>query len=251
MPTYARLTKAPIVLALLQVQFRSSADSVTKLGGVKEVLKATYPHHLVQNAAQVSINEFAQITQTGVAPDAYSFVSESRKHEITISLDKFTFAQHGAYEDWASFKKMALDGWNKVRPLIQLTEINRLSIRYINSLEISSRSNKNEAAPKLLHTYIGYSGPAGEIGKTPISTYFLRYTHQDDDRKTTVHFGQQLRSDVTKDEVFPFIVDIDVLRATAGQPSNADIEKQFDELRDLKNFYFFNNLTESTLNQIK
>lgn len=246
---YPRLSKAPIVLAILEIKF-TSPDEVSNdsLASLKERFSDEYPGYSTVNTAQLEFRPELVKTPISIKSTnltSHNFISASKKHEFNLSVDTFTFKQHGEYTEWSEFKKLALSAWGKCAAFIQPGKITRMSIRYVNSIDIPASSDAVLPQQQIFKTFIAYTG---QNYNKPISHYFLRYTHPPDDNMITVHFAQELKAG-TGDSL-PFIVDIDVLY-TREENSDANIEAKFDELRIIKNQYFFNNLMPHTLDLIK
>jgi len=245
-PNYPRLSKAPIVLAILEIKFHTDAK-VKDLSRLKKILKEDFPTQSDRSGAEINIPPNIQTTpisvrSTGV--NGYVLISESKKHELFVSADTFTFKQHGAYEDWSSFKKIGLTAWSKCDDVIKASKTTRLSLRYINSIEIPTL-NDIVQQEQVFRTFIVSSV---SHRTEPISTYNFRFSQMVNE-KTQVNFAQELKPGDGKS--LPFIVDIDVLRIEDQKKDLALITSTLDELRNLKNKYFFDNLTDSTYNILK
>ncbi|MFM7859478.1 MAG: TIGR04255 family protein, partial [Flammeovirgaceae bacterium] len=156
------------------------------------------------------------------------------------------FRQHGKYNSWADFRNAALAGWKQCQPLIRPRIFTWLSIRYINNIEIASPNNEKVLAESLFKTFIANEG---KNKNQAIAAYALRYTHFHEAENVMVHFGQELLQGQLG--TLPFIVDIDVIHNKSYEPTEINIQEKFEMLRDIKNDYFFDNLTQSTLELLK
>ena len=205
MSDFQRLSKAPIILSVLEVKF-APPDSMTikDLAGLKVIFKEDFPVQVERNQAQFQFNPSSKTVPVNVQQDAYVFTSTSKKHEILITTDSFSFLQHGSYDTWAAFKKVGLGAWIKCESFIKPTSIDRLSVRYVNSVELPYPPNTVQTQEKFFKTTI--VGPT--TGK-PIQQYSMRFTHPAGDDGIMVHFAQDLKPGVSG--LFPFIIDIDVL----------------------------------------
>jgi len=247
---FPKLAKAPIVLAILEIKFKTSEEKTnSNLQPLEVIFKKNFPIHNTISTAEVEFKpelEKTPISLKSTSLSGHSFISEDKKNEFFISTDTFTFKQHGEYDTWAKFKEKALSAWAKCLAVIEPKTTERLSLRYINSIEISATKNAALAQEIFLNTFIA---SYGSLQKTPISEYSLRYTHPLNENKIMVNFAQELRQG--SGDKFPFIIDIDVLYISSEKLNDSSIQNKFDELRKIKNEYFFDNLTDSTYIQIK
>jgi uncharacterized protein (TIGR04255 family) len=246
--SYPQLSKAPITMAILEIRFTSPA-SITNEGlrDAKDVLKENYPTHNYTTNAQIELKPdqlktIVQLKSSQISGNI--FQSPDRKREILLSTVVYNFKQHGSYTTWADFRDAALDGWHKCKRLLNTELITWISLRYINNIEIPVEQNKSIPAESLFKTFIANEGQNKEQS---ISAYSLRYTHHTDEKNLMVHFGQELLPALPEATgALPFIIDIDVIYNKSHQPSDIDIDQKFEELRDIKNDYFFDNLTDNT-----
>ena len=172
MSDYPRLSKAPIILAVLEVRFKAP-DTLTikKLGGLKPLFKTDFPNQITRNTAQLQFDPNVKMMPVDYLQDAYVFNSASKKHEILITNYSFTFFQHGSYDTWKSFKELALDAWSRCNSFIKSIQIDRLSLRYVNSIEIPYPPRTEQLQANFFNTSI--VGPS--TGKS-IAQYFLRFS---------------------------------------------------------------------------
>jgi len=247
---FPKLSKAPIVLAILEIKF-IAGEGVTNdhLQSLREIFQPDFPTHQRINNLEIEFKPEFEKTPVSVKSNflsGHSFISEDKKIDFFVSVDTFTFKQHGEYDHWGKFKEKAFFIWEKCLHIVKPKKTERLSLRYINSIELSIKLSKDVPQEQFLNTFIANNG---SVQKTPISQYSIRYTHPLNENKIMVNFAQELRQGVSGK--FPFIIDIDVLWLDTQEFDSNLIANKFDEIRKIKNMYFFDNLTESTYNQIK
>lgn len=249
---YPTLSKAPIILAIMEIRFSPRPSlKVTDLKSLKGVFKETFPNHSELSSAEIKFSAGGDktpvsIKNTGVTGQL--FTSADKKHEFNLTIDTFNFKQHGPYGTWEEFKDAGLAAWEKCYQLIEPSATSRISIRYINNIEIPIAPDAKAPQLHFFKTFIANTGSV--VNTKPISNYFIRYTHPAGDDNIRINFAQELK--IGPPGTFPFIIDIDVL--FEKQNSSADIQfisNKLDELREIKNHYFFDNLTEHTYNLIK
>lgn len=247
---YPQLSKAPITMAILELRYVAE-DGITDEGlrDVKNVLKDDFPTHNLTTDTQFEFKPDQHKTSLQLKNSRVSgniFFNASRSKEIQLSTRSYNFKQHGSYSSWSEFCDSALTSWDKCKLFVKPKSISWLSLRYINNIEIPLKDNLSVPAEGLFNTYISN---VGKNQKQAISAYSLRYTHFDEEKKLTIHFAQELLPGPTG--ILPFIIDIDVIHRDEYKPSEIDVRAKFEELRNVKNSYFFDNLTKSTLDLIK
>lgn len=237
-------------MAILELRFEA-ADGITNesLKDAKSALKENFPVHNFTTDTQFELRPDQVKTTVQLKSSHISgniFFSASRKHEITLSTKSYNFKQHGEYTTWTDFCNSALAGWEQCKSFIRPKSITWMSLRYINNIEIASPNNQPIPAESLFKTFIANEGKNKTQG---IAAYALRYTHFHETKNIMVHFGQELLQG--QPGMLPFIVDIDVIHNKVYSPTQLDIKEKFDELRQVKNEYFFDNLTPNTLEILK
>lgn len=251
--TYPRLSKAPIAMAILEIRY-NPPETLTNEGldGVKKALEKEYPIHSYTRNAELEFRPDQQNSTSLVHVKSNSISgillqSASRKQEIQLSIKSYNFKQHGSYTTWEDFKSVALDGWNKCRPFVKPESINWLSVRYINNVEIPFKEGETVFPKDIFKTFIATED---ESNLKALANYMLKFSHMDEKENLVIHFGQELLQG--QNGILPFIVDVDVIfNQSSALFSDNEIAEKFDYLRQVKNEYFFNNLTKSTLNLLK
>jgi len=243
------LSKAPITLAILEIRYETD-NTITNesLKLAKSNLKDGFPVHNFTTDAQFELRPEPLKTTLQLKSSHISgniFMSSSRKHEILLSTKNFNFKQHGLYSNWNDFRDTAMDAWEKCLPVIKPQSISWLSLRYINNIEIPLSGAGSIPAETLFKTFVANEGSSKFQS---IATYALRYTHVLDNA-ITVHFGQELLQGPIG--ILPFIVDIDVIHSKPYGMGQINLQEKFEELRNIKNEYFFDNLTDKTLELLK
>jgi len=246
---YPTLSKTPILVAILEIVFKSDESvKIESLRPLKGIFKQDFPNQLENKLTELQLRPdldktFLSLKDKGT--NGFVFASETKKRDFTISTVSYNFKQHGKYSTWEEFKREALDIWIKCIPIVCPKTVSRISIRYLNSIEIDS-NNELVKAEKLFNTYIVNSGGGSQ---KPISNYFVRYTNPELEDNITVHFAQELK--IGASGSLPFIIDIDVLFNNEMEYDYEKLSKILDQLRIIKNDYFFDNLTDFTLDLIK
>ena len=72
----------------------------------------------------------------GGGPAGYLFRSADTKQAVQALKDGFSFSRFRPYQDWDAFSKEARDLWERYVSLTKPEKVNRISLRYINRLEL-------------------------------------------------------------------------------------------------------------------
>ncbi len=248
---YPRLSKAPILLAIMEIQYQSPV-SVTNasLKSLEKVFKDEFPSHQVLQHHNLLVQNNAgktSISVKNIQDQGHLFVSSSKKHEFTVSSSMFNFKQHGEYSDWEEFKQMAMSVFERCLESTKATRITRVSLRYVNKIELPFEENFRRPVSDFFKTFIAHTGT---LIDRPIAYNSVRFTHIDEPAFLSVNYAQELEVGPVEPSL-NFLMDIDVL-FTKDENMDIDfISAKLDELRAVKNEYFFETLTEYTLNILR
>ncbi len=233
------------------MQFEASPGVIN--AGLKEIIpriKDWFPIHNERKSAEIHLNEAlgekTPLTVKSITDEGHSFHSESREMELILSTELFNFKRYSNYTTWESFKEEALTTWEKCVLSINPIKIKRLSLRYINNIEIDKGDDDAKINPAdYFNTNISFEKP---LQPPSLSNYKIRYTIPLIEEKITIHVSNNV--EISVNDKYPFLIDIDVLYNDVVDYNYDDVKKKLDELRDIKNYYFFNNLTPKGLKLI-
>jgi uncharacterized protein (TIGR04255 family) len=244
---FPKLTKAPIVLAILQIQFQLKEPIenhfFSKLSGFKD----DYPTVTSTNSAEVQFNPNdtkTPISLKGYRNDGYNYASVDGLRKFSISNSVFTFQLSPPYESWKDFSNEAIRVWKKCGIENQVNSIIRQSIRYINAFEIIGETSILEPS-EYFNSYLVVGDKYPDYTR-----YFFQYTIPLDSKNQMLsHVSTEIRE--TTNNIFPIVFDIDVLSLNVIPYELTSMTGVFDKLRDYKNSIFFNSLKEKTISIFK
>ena len=240
---YPILGKAPIILAILQIQFRLKKDINNKTFSNLASVREKYPIINETNSAQFQINP--QDSKTPISlkhfqNDGYSYTTKDGSKSFTISKTTFTYQMRPPYVSWEDFSSEALSIWRQCGIEENIQVIIRQSIRYVNAFEIKEGKNTIEPSD-YFNSYLVVSPKYPDY-----SRYMFQYTIPLEGYETIAHIGTEIRESLNS--IFPFIFDLDVISLKAMDYDNIKLKDTFNKLRLYKNSIFFNSLKERTIN---
>jgi uncharacterized protein (TIGR04255 family) len=241
MNKYITFPKPPIHEALidLRVEFPNDYD-VSHFEGFHDLVKDRFPDKQKKMAFEPKFQVIeSKLTSDSapVKPIGYLFRSNTESKIVQARLDGFTFNKLRPYENWEVFKKEAAELWNKYYDKYTPAKITRITLRYINQIEIP-------LPMKDFNDYI-LTVPAIPDGlPQSLSSYLLRIEVPNPDINATAIITQTFEQPMPNK--LPFIFDIDVFIQTNFTDNNTEIWNMFENMRDFKNDIFLKNITSKT-----
>lgn len=131
--------KAPITEAVIEIKFKSSADSAD-LEKVRQRLGSAYPQH--QNVQTLSLNvnlpegqPDAPVTKIDRTP-GHRLASVDMTELLVMFDSAFIVSQLAPYTGWDSFLSRFVRDWAAWKRVMGYREISRIGVRYINRIDI-------------------------------------------------------------------------------------------------------------------
>lgn len=183
-----------------------------------------------------------EILPTTGGPDGHLFTSADGRQIVQARLDGFTFNRLAPYEWWERFRDEARFHWERYRDLAKPTAITRIALRYINCLQI----------PLPIKDFKDWILTTPEIAPAlpqGLKTFFMRLEvpHRTGAIVIVTETIKQPETPAGSDQhVLPLILDIDVIHERQFSPDSSDVWASFENLRNLKNEFFFNSVTDRT-----
>ncbi len=253
--SFPLLARAPIVEAVIEVVAR--AEVPWEEQAIKERVKARlpdYPGILSGRAIQFAV-EFPQSKEQSLvqAPVATQAAEEmgwrglrcesADKHQIVQFIrDRYVFSRLAPYESWNRFRDEALRLWSLHMELAQPTEVQRLGLRFINSIAIPGEGDLAEFL---------------QAPPTPLLEMELTFTgflHKDTlavpGHPYVVNFIKTIQP-AQGGEGAGLILDIDVFTTQPVGTDQVAIERHLAEMRWLKNKIFFGSITPKAMETFK
>jgi uncharacterized protein (TIGR04255 family) len=245
-----QLSKAPITEALLDIQVRlPNSVTLERLLETQAAVVDEYPvkEERVTWEAGIKLNEDAITNIDGSSKlEGYLFSSTDKLRIFQARLNGFTFNRLRPYTNWAEFVGEAKRLWAIYVDIAKPEIISRIGLRYINHLPV--RAPLSDLKDVLLTVpEISPSLPQG------LTEYFMRWVIPDEQSRSVAIITQALnptKADLDSDNV-RVILDVDVFRTGAFNPSAPTIWETIEELRTFKNRMFFESLNASYLEGLR
>lgn len=242
---WPEIKNPPVILAILEVRFSLNNDiSISKLKKNDAIIREQYPNRHDHFTGNINLppptagTSTAEVTSQQVG---YNYLNDDKTKKIFITKENLVITSEGSYDGWGNFKQNGLDIISAYKDILENATITRVSIRYINKLQLPATINPEE----YFNTYI--AAREGTI-ENPIDSYFLKYRMDFPGRPIKSNVIQSLEE---KDsENYKFIFDIDVLSHEELVYDLNNFGQILDDLRDIKNDIFFKNLTETALKKL-
>lgn len=243
---YPKLGKAPIILAILQIQYRLKNFVNNQTFSDIKPIREKYPIVNQSNSAQIEFNPNNVKTPVALKSftnDGYSFSSKDGLKSLSISNNAFTFQLAAPYTKWSDFFKEAIEGWILCGLEDNVEIVLSQSIRYVNTFEITVEKNIIEPS-EYFNSYLVVNPKYPDYTR-----YLFQYSIPLDAEGVIAHIGTEIRESTTN--VFPFVFDIDVICLKSQEYNIAKVKEMFEKLREYKNSIFFSTLKEKTINLFK
>jgi uncharacterized protein (TIGR04255 family) len=171
-------------------------------------------------------------------PIGYLFRSHQENKVIQARINGFAFSKLKPYENWDSFRSEASDLWKSYAEMTRPQKILRISMRYINRIEIPLPMRDFEEYI-LTHLQIAPDLPQA------ISQFFIRFEIPNSEIPATAAIIQTIEN-VTDKNRLPLIFDIDVIKENEYPLHSPEVWTDFEKLHNFKNEIFFSSITEKT-----
>lgn len=243
MPEARHLSNAPIVEALIDIRVELPGSvECAHLEPFYERVKTDYGQRKVRTpfVAQMSLHPEGPSVKTHTAnPDGLILTSQNGQQVVQARLDGFTISRLTPYETWHKLRDEAERLWNIYREVAMPVRVVRTAVRYINRFEFDPPMTD-------LGDYFSTRPEIAEGIPSDMNGFFMRVVLQAAEKHATVIVTQAFEPQAGVDKL-PFILDIDVFRAAALAPDDAEVWASLEALRAIKNEVFFNSVREKVL----
>lgn len=169
---------------------------------------------------------------------SYLYFSKDQKEKLEISTDGITYTSEATYVGWDNFKATVLKYIEIFKPILKKVAIKRTSIRFINQFEIKEFNDPAE----YFNTVISSTDGEKHL-PYPLLKYGFRMTVDVNEGVYSI-INQNVDK---KTDNYTYIFDIDVLNINNLLYTSESIGKVLEDLRNVKNTIFFNNITDKTI----
>ena len=244
---WKNLNNPPVVVALFQMKYNANNLILSRFLSCVTQIKNHLP--IRKDSGQVGINFGDKsiplgMSKTTVTTDAqirsYIFFSADQKSRLEISTDTITFIDEHKYLGWEHFKEMTKTYLSIISDVLSGNcEVTRTSIRFINRFMFDNFDNPQEYFKTMISSVENNQLPY------PLRQYGFRLVMDTPDTDIYSVVNQSIENIPTNKYIYTF--DIDVLDKQHLTFHVDTIVANLENLRDVKNSVFFNNLTQKTL----
>ena len=231
----APITEAVLELVVLPFEEGKVESLLAFHGPIKERFPQVDQGKEVRGGFKIGVGSGSFVEEK---PIGYIFRSHQENKVIQARVNGFAFSKLKPYENWESFRSEAKDLWKIYSEIAKPKKILRVSMRYINRIEIPLPL-RDFTDYILTHLQIAPSLPQA------ISQFFVRFEIPKLEIPATGIIIQTIEN-VTDKNRLPFIFDIDVLRENEYAVDSPEVWADFEKLHDFKNEIFFSSITEKT-----
>jgi uncharacterized protein (TIGR04255 family) len=241
---YEIFPRAPITEALIDIRIDSPIP-VRDLEALYEQIQAEYPVKKPRRVfeaqfhfPQASGSGYPKITDERKGVDGYLFQTQDSRQVVQFRSGGFTFSRLQPYTAWEQVFPEAMRLWGIYRIACKSTQVIRVAVRYLNSIEIPLKSFDYDeyftAAPQI---------PPGL--PQSLHTFFSRIAVPFEEHSVLALISLAPKP-IQPSTNTAIILDIDVFREVILKPADARISEILGHLREIKNRIFFSSITEKT-----
>ena len=247
---FPRLAHAPIAEAVIEMRARAEAPwEESEIRSRLVSLLPTYPHiesqHEFEHAMQVGPGQDMVQTHRDLGWRGLKCESADHVHIAQFSRDGFVLSRLRPYDHWGQFHAEAMRLWNIHCDVAQPVGIQRLGLRFINRIELSSDDSRPN---DYLHM------PTEVLKEVPLSR--AGFFHRDvlgvpgyPYIVTIVRTVQPTQTGGSKG--LGLLLDIDVFTTESLGLRDDTVMQRLAEMRWLKNKVFFGSITEQALESFR
>ena len=234
--------KAPITEAMIEIQVKLPGSvGLANLECLHGRIAREYPDKKTRRMWEVTFqmqDEKDPLQKSLCRPDGYAFSSREEKQVVQFRLDGFTFSRLRPYTRWEDVFAEAGKLWSIYASETKPLKVTGLAVRYINSIEIPSKTFDYEdyftAAPRI-----------PPLLPQALAHFFTRLVipFPERDAVAIVTTTPSERPDPVNTDI---ILDIVVNKEVMLDPADARVLQIMGILRETKNEVFFGCITEKT-----
>jgi len=235
------LKNAPIREALIDFRVRAEAEP-SVLEECTKAFAAEYPKRLELHRGQFgfSFNE-GNVTPLPAnrALWGYRVDSADGRQVAQFRVDGFTFSRLPKYETFDRMREEARQLWERYSACLRPEAITRVAVRYINVMELPAGGfplTEFLTAPPALPAALPQA----------LTSFLKRVVFQDPETTASVILTQAFEG-AAGDGRYPVTLDIDAFKDREFEVNDVGVWDYLEELRNLKNYVFFESITERTV----
>lgn len=241
---FPHLARAPIVEAVVQWLARAGKPlSPEELRAQLVERLPDYPDIQAQRALSLEAQFQAGGLSRHVQQDTwlgFRCISADKLHIAQFTRDGVVFSRLKPYGDWQAFSSEAMRIWKLFVELAQPTEVQRLGVRFINSIAAMGITD--------LRKYLARPPASLESLGLPVTTFLWQSRHAVPGQPFELNLVQTIQPTMTPQaDGLGLILDIDAFTTQAFPPRDEIVAEYLAKLRWLKDKAFFSLLKKSAV----
>lgn len=239
MKNYPKLRNAPIVEALINIEVEQ-----TKTSNIEDLLEFTKDFkdykkekNLVNALIQIKNNDNIELEseKSPIITYGYYFNNNQEKKIAQLKLTGITFNKLNPYQNWETFINDFKGIWDSYKKIVEPQKIKNIAVRYMNIIEVPNDVSIGEY-------FFIYPEVSNEI-KMLRNFYLMLDVYNSDKINTIITFG--IAGSMKEENKIPITFDINTIYNSETDLEN--IWNILEELREIKNQMFFENITNNTV----
>lgn len=233
---------APIVEAILDIRVKlPEIVTLESLEAFHDSIKERFPKKRKRFSIDTNVNISSKgptVLPSSGTPIGHMFSSADNKI-VQPQLRGFSFNKLKSYEDWDTFRTEGRELWDLYSQIAKPIRIERISLRYINRIEVPMPIKK-------FRDYILLSPQIPETLPQAINHFFIQLTipHPENDLRSVAKITMSMETPTN--EILPLIFDVDVISFIDFTDDEKKMWESFEKLRHFKNEVFNNSITDKT-----
>jgi len=233
--------KPPVVEAVVDIRFRPGREtSVQEIEQLCASLGDRYPRRSPRQAFAAGLQLSPGRVALGEARhDVVGCVAwnDATARAVQLGMGIFSFHKFRPYEGWEAFCEEALALWSWAAEELRPTTIERIGVRYINSLTVPSPVGD-------LGRYLRTFPRIGDELPQVMSTFFMRAVLPDEQTGCIAVLTLGLDEPTVSIDTVSLFLDIDVYRQGPVEADLDVVRRELVPLRELRSRAFFGSITE-------
>jgi uncharacterized protein (TIGR04255 family) len=247
-PTY--LANAPIVEAVIDLRVRMAAEfNVQVFAGLLEMFGSGYkepqPLTQVQLTFQADLGDPPKSKVVNLGLTGFRYESSDGKRIAQFQKDGFSFSHLAPYTNWEKFFSEAARLYRLFFEIGRPEEVTRVGVRYINRLLLP------EAEVMDFTPYLTAPPPCPKGTDAVLTGFLTQIQILDPGTSVAARITQTIQPPSAAPGQVPIILDIDVFEEKSRSADPNAALQRFETLRQLKNSYFFESITEKVVEMYK
>lgn len=243
-----KLKKPPIIEAIVQIAFESpSLKEVKALKSFFDTLKPDYTDikEIVSISLESFFHEQKQVKQTNpeLTLNGYIINNKSNPKHIVLTSTSISLNHKKPYTSWDSMIKDFKEIWKKFCNFLPDLQVNKLSLRYVNRIDLDITSSKG------VYDFFNLFPKIPSEILTPINQHSLQVEVPHKNKELIAKITQVIKPCSNVENKIHCNLDIEINKDT--YTIDEDIWLSFSKMRDFKNEIFFSSITEKTKAQFQ